>query len=146
MDLEKKTPADHIFKEAFCLMYYENKETGMGFSVWNSRNGVTPFNVFEDGKEYQHQHWWWDRPVRLEWQKEGFVKQFLKPGQRIFRDVTPEEAREFAIKRIAAFKGTEHEVEEGSEGYQQLLEDLTKSFGKPGEPHMVKVTIAGVMP
>lgn len=34
-------------------MYYENKETKMGFVVWNSRNGVTPFIVFEDGKEYQ---------------------------------------------------------------------------------------------
>jgi len=133
---------DHQFKEAYCLMYYENKD-GLGFLVWNSRYGVTPFCVIEDGKQYQHNHWFLDRPVR---NPEYIKTQILVPGQRIFRDVTPEEARAFAIQRLEACKGTELEVEENTEKYNELVESLTKSFGKPGEPHMVRVKEAGVMP
>lgn len=133
----------HQFKEAFCLMYYENAETKLGFVVWNSRNGVTPFNVHEDGKEYQHNHWGMDRPVT----NQVYINEsILKKGQRIFRDVTAEEAKQFAIKRLQSAKGTAYEVEEGSDRWNELLESLTKSFGEPGQPTMVTVTEDGCMP
>lgn len=134
---------EHQFKEAFCLMYYENEETKIGFTVWNSRNGVTPFNVYEDGKQYVHTHWRLDSPII----NSGYVKSsILKKGQRIFRDVTKEEAKQFAIKRLNSAKGTEYEVEEGSERWNELLKSLTESFGKHGEPTMVVVKEDGVMP
>lgn len=134
---------EHQFKEAFCLMYYENDETKLGFIVWNSRNGVSPFNVFEDGKQYQHTHWGMDIPVT---NTEYIKSTILKKGQRIFRDVTEAEAKQFAIKRLQSAEGTPYEVEEGSERWNELLGSLTESFGKPGEPTMVVVMEDGIMP
>lgn len=125
----------YTFNEAYMLMYYENPETKMGFMVYNTRDGVTPFCVFEDGKEYQHTHWGMDKRPN-----EAYVKStIMVPGQRIFRDVTPEEGRNFAIARLRQAKGTPYEVAEGSDRWNELLESLTKDFSKPGEPIMVKV-------
>lgn len=135
----------YAHKEAFCLMYYESKAKN-GFMVWNSRDGVTPFTVFEDGVEYNHTHWFLDRRLvpEIPQHMDYLNRHILLPGHRIFRDTTPEEAREYAIKRLASAKGTAYEVEEGSEKYSQLLESLTKDF--TGEPDMVKVVEPGVMP
>lgn len=133
---EFKDPKSYVYKEAFCLMYYENPETKTGFMVWNSRDGVTPFIVHEDGKEYQHAHWGMDRRCTNE---EYIKKHILVPGQRIFRDVTPEEGKEWALKRLQSAKGTDYEVEEGSDRWNELLLSLTEDFSKPGEPTMAKV-------
>lgn len=115
-------------------MYYENAETKTGFLVWNSRDGVTPFIVFEDGKEYQHNHWGLDRQVT---NKEYIKNQILVPGQRVFRDTNTEEAKESAIRRLQSAKGTQYEVEEGSEKWHDLVASLAKNFLT--EPSMVKV-------
>ena len=132
---------EHQFKEAFCLMYYENEETKTGFVIWNSRNGVTPFIVFEEGKEYVHKHWGMDVPVT----NQRYINQeILKPGQRIFRDTTEDEAREAAKNRIKSFEGTEYQVEEGSARWLELVDSLTKDFA--GDPCVRKVVEKGVMP
>jgi hypothetical protein len=131
MTMESK----YKFNEAYMLMYYENAETKMGFMVYNTRDGVTPFCVVEDGKEYQHTHWGMDRRPA-----QGYVeKHILVPGQRIFRDITPEEGKNFAIARLRQAKGTPYEVEEGSEQWNELLASLTEEFSRPGEPIMVKI-------
>lgn len=127
------------YKEAFCLMYYENAETKMGFVVWNSRDGVSPFIVFEDGKEYQHTHWHLDRPAL----NPAYIQlHILKPGQRVFRDVRETEAKEWAVQRLQQAKGTKFEVEEGSDRWNELIASLTEDFVGEGlnkQPHMVKV-------
>lgn len=128
-------------KEAFCLMFYENEETRNGFVIWNSRDGVTPFIVGEDGVHYQHNHWSMDMPVT---NQDYIQRHILVPGQRIFRDMTASEARECAIRRVQSAKGTQYEVEEGSDYWNELVEHLTKDF--TGEPTVVKVQTAGVLP
>lgn len=127
-------------KEAFCLMYYESRDKKSGFMVWNSRDGVTPFNVFENGIEYHHTHWIMDKIPGPQY----IYDVIWKKGQRIFRNISAEEAREFAIRRISAFKGTKYEVVEGTEQYETILSSLIADFGSPGNPIMI--TLSGDEP
>lgn len=43
--------------EAFMWMYYSNKDGSAGYWIYNSRDGVTPFNCRINDTELQHQHW-----------------------------------------------------------------------------------------
>jgi hypothetical protein len=122
-------------------MYYENESTKKGFIVWNSRDGVTPFIVFADGQEYMHKHWGMDAVVT---NPHYINREILKPGQRIFRDTSEQEAKVCAIRRLQSARGTEYEVEENSSRWNELISDLTKNF--IGEPNMLKVTVPGMLP
>jgi len=42
--------------EGFCHMEYSS-ECGKKISIWNSRDGVTPFICFIEGVEYKHSNW-----------------------------------------------------------------------------------------
>jgi hypothetical protein len=97
--------------------------------------------ICENGKSYQHNHWVMDKPVT---NPQYIQKQILIPGQRVFRDTTPEEARSCAIKRLQSAKGTQYEVEENSERWNELVESLTESF--VGEPTVIKVEVRGLLP
>jgi hypothetical protein len=72
-------------KEAFCLMTYACK-CGHRERIWNSRDGVTPFAAqcpsCDDGI-MQHVDWALDRRA---------VEHKLRPGQKFWRDGTPDEA------------------------------------------------------
>ena len=72
--------------EAFCLMVYENGEERE--TLWNSRDGVTPFVILSrtSGNELVHKHWKLDR----------FMPYFKPPvGSRIFVDLTKEKHLEY---------------------------------------------------
>jgi hypothetical protein len=133
------TPPPYKHKEAFALMYYENKETKTGFMVWNSRDGVTPFIVFEGSKEYQHTHWGMDKIPN-----QAYVESHLiKDGQRIFRDTTEAEAVDRAARRVRSFNGTEFEVEVGSDRYNDLITSLTQDFLQ--DPHMEIIRAGSIL-
>jgi hypothetical protein len=98
-------------------MYYENEETGLGILVSNPRDSVSPFCCVLEGKEYRHQWWGLDR----------FLPGFKPlPGMYFFRDVTPEEAQEYAERRIAQFVGTEFEVPDAD--HARVLASLKAQF------------------
>lgn len=89
-------------KEAFCLMFYACR-CGHRERMWNSRDGVTPFGGitcpscgkgFKDGAGMEHVQFAADYcvPDHKPW-----------PGQRIWRDGTPEEAVAIIERRIEAF-------------------------------------------
>jgi hypothetical protein len=67
--------------EAFCLMVYE-AEDGERETLWNSRDGVTPFMITSrSGKRMQH----------IDWRSDKATPDF-KPlsGMRVFVDATEE--------------------------------------------------------
>jgi len=80
-------PIKYRHGEAFALMLYEGQQSKRVVTVWNSRDGVTPFMVDIDGEIYQHILW--DRDRRMPDHK-------LKPGDYFFRDTTQADAEQAA--------------------------------------------------
>lgn len=77
--------------EAFCLMKYVDSAGNVEF-IWNSRDGVTPFCVrSRQGLEARHVDWGADQRL---------PKHKPRSGDRIFRDMTMEDARKEARRRI----------------------------------------------
>lgn len=82
----------HDHKEAFTEMTYAaNGETaGVSIRIWNSRDGVTPFVVSIDGREYTHVDWQNDRYLRWHRPKVGdsiFVSHTKESFLEVFRAV-----------------------------------------------------------
>lgn len=95
----------HIHKEAFALMQYACTGSRGGFgrpatvgcghreTIWNSRDGVTPFGCGcpSCGKTLYH----------VEWQRDTYAPDHkLHPGQNFWRDGTPDEAEAIMRRRI----------------------------------------------
>lgn len=52
------TEHGHQHREAFCLMQYEADDGSECVTIWNSRDGVTPFvTTLPSGKEARHVRW-----------------------------------------------------------------------------------------
>lgn len=85
----------HVHKEAFCHMIYEGNTSRKRISIWNSRNGVTPFVVYIDGEEYSHVDWDADTPD---------PNYKPKVGDYIFRDVRRNDLVPKLEKRIEEMK------------------------------------------
>ena len=79
--------------EAFCLMRYQDEKTNEIEVLWNSRDGVTPFCIqSRDGKTMMR---------HVEWQSDFCWQEFKPwPGMRIFVDLTPAKAEEYAARRV----------------------------------------------
>lgn len=79
--------------EAFMLMVYEADDHSETETVWNSRDGVTPFVItLRSGRQATHVRWAADRRM-----PEGWVP---PSGMRVFTDLTPERARQLAEARV----------------------------------------------
>lgn len=82
----------HVFVEAFALMAYIAQDgSNKSFSLWNSRNGVTPFVAFIEGVEYQHIDMHLDRCIPTH---------IPDDGDYMFVDLTPEFVLDFTIARV----------------------------------------------
>lgn len=113
------SPYQHA--EAFCLMNYAC-DCGHREVIWNSRDGVTPFGLAcpscgnstlfhvefkRDDRQPQHKPY---------------------PGQRYFRDGTPDEAVAFIEQRIAQFAAQGYPVPD--EIKESLLSDARNTTGE----------------
>jgi hypothetical protein len=67
--------------EAFCLMQYRCEKCGSTETLWNSRDGVTPFIVACRKCKGHMQHINWHQDKRV-------LDYFPEPGMRIFTDLT----------------------------------------------------------
>ena len=70
-------------REAFCLMLYRSKDGSEEETLWNSRDGVTPFGIESrtTGNMLYHD----------EWNKDKATPDFQPPsGMRVFVDSTEE--------------------------------------------------------
>jgi hypothetical protein len=82
------TPPPYRHAEAYCLMTYTADDGSEQETVWNSRDGVTPFVItLRSGKTASHLNWQADRRV---------PDHIPEPGSRMFVDLTPQRAREKA--------------------------------------------------
>lgn len=114
----------HAHKEAYCRMLYRcsqrettkpyRGETGNATraerrpctwegSVWNSRDGVTPFGIRCPGCGGEALH--------VAWHRDLYAPDYrLKPGDLFFRDGTPDEARAIMRRRLESAIGTRYEI------------------------------------
>jgi ribosomal protein S27E len=88
----------HSHGEAFMLMTYACEACGHRETIWNSRDGVTPFGCGcpSCGKTLNH----------VEWQSDVYAPNHkLRPRQRFWRDGTPDEAEAIMRRRIDQMRG-----------------------------------------
>lgn len=141
----------HIHKDAFLHMQYygRGKAGSINLTIWNSRDGVTPFITYckEYGIELQHISWTSDRYD---------ISYKPKKGDLIWRDWRKEEIEDHAskqfdgivkdLKAIENFSSEEVTKKFGSdmrdymqsivdEGKQAWIEKVLKDI-QPGEPHL----------
>jgi len=128
-------PEKELFKhpEAFCLMNYECKQCNKTITIWNSRNGVTPFGIdcrWCEGGIMQHVHFGCDK-----------YSPFHLPniGDLVFADQTEEGYREVIRKRA------DHFWNQDAYGCQQKyksVEDMAEQLYdfKEGQPTVYEVT------
>jgi len=79
--------------EAFCLMRYKCGRYGCEETLWNARDGVTPFMIpcSKCGGDMQHVHWHYDK----------VTPDYLpKRGMRVFVDSTPQINDVFARAKV----------------------------------------------
>jgi hypothetical protein len=128
--------------EAFCLMKYASDDGSEVEWVWNSRDGVTPFVIrSRSGKEMTHVDWLLDTRLPAE---------FIPPkGMRIFVDLTPERAREFAARNVEAMLGDSpgyqpaagRHIRDQNISKEAAIKDLAKSYlERSGSPDLIEAT------
>ena len=90
-------PVNYVHPEAFCLMRYRCESCRLAETLWNSRDGVTPFIIscLHCGGSAVHTNWRED--VRM-------VDFVPTQGMRIFVDLTKERWREYFEKMQAEGK------------------------------------------
>ncbi len=140
--METKSGYNH--GEAFCLMQYRDDVTGEVETIWNSRDGVTPFVIdSRAGNTATH----------VDWSNDQRNPDFVPPhGMRIFVDASPNQAH---IRRSArAYVDQYWDLDIG--GGMRMRNTLKKPSGaemtkgeavdffiaewtKPGEPTIVEV-------
>ena len=121
--------------EAFCIMTYQSKDGRTQKIFWNSRDGVTPFIVFLDDVELQHIEWGRDYADPMHWTK-------LKPGDRIFVDLTLEAATEQRVHYVDKhWDHPEYPMRGRFNSKEEAVEILAGAdMERPGEPDVVQLT------
>lgn len=87
----------HVHGEAFCHMRYANDDRTVVRSIWNSRDGVTPFGCTDPdntGVELRHVDWGADRydPLHVP-----------AVGDLVWIDLHPERAAQLAARQVDAW-------------------------------------------
>lgn len=94
-----------IHKEAFALMWYGCEVCDHNERIWNSRDGVTPFGTTCPSCGNIMRHYDWLRDERA-------PDHQLLPGQKYWRDGTPEEAIALIDRRAQKFAAQGHVIPE----------------------------------
>lgn len=126
----------HTQKEAFCHMLYR-AASGREISIWNSRDGVTPFGVSIDGEELEH----------VEWSRDRYDPDHVpKVGTYVFVDLTIDAAVVLRTKYVEHF-WNHPETPMSAHGRwktpEQAIMDLAESDVASFDghtPHKIKVT------
>lgn len=124
------TPNGHLHAEAYYLMTYADAEGNIE-TVWNSRDGVTPFVMYtRDGKEAQHVNF---RAAKYD------IYHVPQVGDRVWASMTWERAKEYAAKRIEKMK--EHYGNGFDERYplpeQELFLEIAENIYDNGRAPMI---------
>ncbi|OPY64101.1 MAG: hypothetical protein A4E56_00155 [Pelotomaculum sp. PtaU1.Bin065] len=112
----KKARQKYNHAEAFCLMTYQCESCGCEERIWNSRDGVTPFvlRCRYCGGEAKH----------VRWNEDRCVPEYIpKPGERVFKNMTHEKAREIAEARLARRSRFEVSADEREEVIRAIIDE-----------------------
>jgi hypothetical protein len=117
-------------REAFCLMKYRSDDGTEEETIWNSRDGVTPFVVtLPSGKTASH----------VNWNEDRCVPDFKPPvGSRMFVDITAERARASA-ERNAADWWDQPIAKDMYPTREAMVDALAASYYTPGSPDLIEV-------
>ena len=117
--------------EAFCLMDYQCEKCRHFETLWNSRDGVTPFAApcRLCGKWAQH----------INFKRDLYQPSFKPPkGMRVFIDLTREKAAECAKERARSADGAAYEIKEEIER-EEFIDLLAKDiYGNGKQPAVVE--------
>lgn len=120
-------------REAFCLMKYATEDGSEVEWLWNSRDGVTPFCIHNRAGDKLMNH------VHFEFDVRHIFYRPL-PGERIFVDLTPEIARQWAERKVEQFwNHPEHSISGRFESREQAIAEFAQEYLKPGAPAVVVV-------
>ena len=108
----------HPHAEGFCLMRYASK-AGDVITVWNARNGVTPFGFSHGGVEYTH----------IQWRNDRRTPPSFAPalGTLAFVNLTLERAREHRTRYVALhWDNPDYPMSEHYESKEAAIEKLAQ--------------------
>lgn len=133
-------PHQHV--EAFALMFYQSKDGQVHEWLWNSRDGVTPFGITSRDESAELFHEYWNRDIYCPKYRPAI-------GMRVFVDLTPEIAREGAVKyvnkwwegkEVGTGKGGIPAMSSHCNSKEQAIEEMIRSWTEqPGQPHVITV-------
>ena len=86
----------HVHGEAFCHMRYANADRSLTRSVWNSRDGVTPFGFTDPETSEAMTH--------VDWGGDRYDPRYApRVGDFVWVDLHPEKAMQKAYERVEFF-------------------------------------------
>lgn len=102
--------------EAYCLMTYKCEKCGCEETLWNSRDGVTPYIVMCRNEDYD------GHMLHIAFNNDERMPSHYRPenGVRIFIDLTPEKHYEYELKKAKRYMKM---AEEGDKICKQTLKD-----------------------
>jgi len=120
-------------REAFCLMQYRDEVTGEIETLWNSRDGVTPFIIrSRAGNPSQH----------VDWNRDSCNPKFVPtPGMRIFVDASPKHAhiKESARDYVDAYwDHGEYPMRARWATKEEAVDFFIAEWTKPGSPTVIE--------
>lgn len=120
----------HNHAEAFKLMTYRCKSCGFTETLWNSRDGVTPFCITcPNCGSLDQEH--------INWRGDVYAPEHIpEKGQRIFIDFPESLKVVTARRRIQTAIGTEFELTPGR--HKEAIKEIIASF-QPGEPYIIRI-------
>lgn len=137
------TESKYQHAEAFNLMKYVDDETGEVETLWNSRDGVTPFTIeSRDGKRAM---------THTDWSADEHRPDFTPPkGMRVFVDANPNQSHirssarshveEYWDKDIGGgmtMRNTLHKPSGAEMTKGEAVDFFIAQWTKPGEPTII---------
>lgn len=135
---QNPTPQTGVHKhvEAFRLMLYSSKDGKTLETIWNTRDGVTPFIcASKDGKEELRHVMWGGDPYA--------PHHVPNVGDRVFVDLSQRDAEELAWKTVERYWNAEEQPWCNQfASKQDAFEQVRSELCKPGAPTVVTVNAA----
>ena len=124
----KNMDSKYNHAEAYCLMKYKCEKCGTVETIWNSRDGVTPFIINCEKCNGHMQHIDWNADER----KTNYIP---KIGQRVFIDMPVDYYKVFCRVRAKQIKDN---VKGNTDKLQKIYNNLVKEYNK-NEPFIIKI-------
>lgn len=133
--MNKLTAMGHSHAEAFCLMQYQCKTCGHLETIWNSRDGVTPFSMRCPSCGNPNQSMGGMYHVgrgRYYVGRDRYApKHKLHRYQKYWRDMTADEAIHYVEQRYGQLEGTEYEM--SKEKRDEWIAKIKEHWGKDNQ-------------